>query len=193
MIVVTDTPPRGPAALTLGDDYNPLFAEIAPCAETDPEIFFPEKGGSTREAKAICNGDPRCVSCGHTHPAQNCVAVRCQCPEALYAPRVRVCPVVMSCLAAALDRQEPYGIMGGMSERERRAYRRLTTLTGEVISPRVFRAIAGYSVPLTDEEKVEAATLLFRQGSPTARQLRHLKMEPEKLAAIRREATGVAA
>lgn len=24
------------------------------CAETDPEIFFPEKGGSTREAKAIC-------------------------------------------------------------------------------------------------------------------------------------------
>ncbi len=25
------------------------------CAETDPEAFFPEKGGSTREAKRICN------------------------------------------------------------------------------------------------------------------------------------------
>ncbi len=24
------------------------------CAETDPEAFFPEKGGSSREAKAIC-------------------------------------------------------------------------------------------------------------------------------------------
>ncbi|MDR2895608.1 MAG: WhiB family transcriptional regulator [Propionibacteriaceae bacterium] len=24
------------------------------CAETDPEAFFPEKGGSTREAKDIC-------------------------------------------------------------------------------------------------------------------------------------------
>lgn len=25
------------------------------CAQTDPEIFFPEKGGSTREARRICN------------------------------------------------------------------------------------------------------------------------------------------
>ena len=24
------------------------------CAEVDPEIFFPEKGGSTREAKQVC-------------------------------------------------------------------------------------------------------------------------------------------
>jgi WhiB family redox-sensing transcriptional regulator len=24
------------------------------CAETDPEAFFPEKGGSTREAKRVC-------------------------------------------------------------------------------------------------------------------------------------------
>lgn len=24
------------------------------CAQTDPEAFFPEKGGSTREAKAMC-------------------------------------------------------------------------------------------------------------------------------------------
>ncbi len=25
------------------------------CAQTDPEAFFPEKGGSTREAKGICS------------------------------------------------------------------------------------------------------------------------------------------
>ncbi len=25
------------------------------CAQTDPEAFFPEKGGSTRDAKRICN------------------------------------------------------------------------------------------------------------------------------------------
>lgn len=24
------------------------------CAQTDPEMFFPEKGGSTREAKRVC-------------------------------------------------------------------------------------------------------------------------------------------
>ena len=25
------------------------------CAQTDPEVFFPEKGGSSKEAKAICS------------------------------------------------------------------------------------------------------------------------------------------
>jgi WhiB family redox-sensing transcriptional regulator len=32
------------------------WQERALCAETDPESFFPEKGGSTREAKKICTG-----------------------------------------------------------------------------------------------------------------------------------------
>ncbi len=32
------------------------WQEQALCAETDPEAFFPEKGGSTREAKKICTG-----------------------------------------------------------------------------------------------------------------------------------------
>ncbi len=32
------------------------WQEGALCAETDPEAFFPEKGGSTREAKKICTG-----------------------------------------------------------------------------------------------------------------------------------------
>jgi WhiB family transcriptional regulator, redox-sensing transcriptional regulator len=32
----------------------PAWQERALCAQTDPEAFFPEKGGSTREAKRIC-------------------------------------------------------------------------------------------------------------------------------------------
>ncbi|BBX17946.1 transcription factor WhiB [Mycolicibacterium duvalii] len=32
------------------------WQERALCAQTDPEAFFPEKGGSTREAKRICQG-----------------------------------------------------------------------------------------------------------------------------------------
>ncbi|MGH3693191.1 MAG: WhiB family transcriptional regulator [Pseudonocardiaceae bacterium] len=35
---------------------QPDWQERALCAQTDPEAFFPEKGGSTREAKRICAG-----------------------------------------------------------------------------------------------------------------------------------------
>jgi WhiB family redox-sensing transcriptional regulator len=37
----------------LGD--APEWQERGLCSQTDPEAFFPEKGGSTREAKRICN------------------------------------------------------------------------------------------------------------------------------------------
>ena len=51
-----------PAAFSdLTGDFDLLFDAIeqdwqeqALCAQTDPEAFFPEKGGSTREAKRIC-------------------------------------------------------------------------------------------------------------------------------------------
>ncbi|WP_456569617.1 WhiB family transcriptional regulator [Blastococcus sp. SYSU DS0539] len=33
------------------------------CAETDPEAFFPDKGGSTREAKRVCTGCPVRAQC----------------------------------------------------------------------------------------------------------------------------------
>ena len=47
------------------DEQSPLWGLFMPaeatswqynalCAQTDPEAFFPEKGGSTREAKSIC-------------------------------------------------------------------------------------------------------------------------------------------
>ncbi|MEN9750965.1 MAG: hypothetical protein RLZZ600_12 [Actinomycetota bacterium] len=38
------------------DDETQLSWQAdALCAQTDPESFFPEKGGSTREAKKICS------------------------------------------------------------------------------------------------------------------------------------------
>ncbi|OBB59026.1 transcription factor WhiB [Mycobacterium sp. 852013-51886_SCH5428379] len=43
-------------AITEDDADADLWQERALCAQTDPEAFFPEKGGSTREAKRICMG-----------------------------------------------------------------------------------------------------------------------------------------
>ena len=53
------------------NDFDALFDAVeeqwqdrALCAQTDPEAFFPEKGGSTREAKRICQGcevKPECL------------------------------------------------------------------------------------------------------------------------------------
>ena len=39
----------------IDEDENPLaWQSDSLCAQTDPEAFFPEKGGSTRDAKKIC-------------------------------------------------------------------------------------------------------------------------------------------
>lgn len=62
---VEDLPMREPVrpVLSLIAGFDEMFDEIedqwqerALCAQTDPEAFFPEKGGSTREAKRICLG-----------------------------------------------------------------------------------------------------------------------------------------
>ena len=53
---------RGAATLMTADllwragrfDEALEWQERALCAQTDPEAFFPEKGGSTREAKRVC-------------------------------------------------------------------------------------------------------------------------------------------
>lgn len=34
---------------------TPEWQERALCSQVDPEAFFPEEGGSTREAKRICS------------------------------------------------------------------------------------------------------------------------------------------
>ncbi len=40
--------------ITQGEEDARAWQALALCAQTDPEAFFPEKGGSTREAKAVC-------------------------------------------------------------------------------------------------------------------------------------------
>ena len=39
------------------------WQDEALCAQTDPEAFFPEKGGSTREAKRVCQTCPVRAQC----------------------------------------------------------------------------------------------------------------------------------
>nr|WP_283234660.1 WhiB family transcriptional regulator [Candidatus Protofrankia californiensis] len=93
---VADEPRSGALADVVALGLDDIFAdppewqERALCAQTDPEAFFPEKGGSTREAKRICSG----------------------------------CEVRSQCLEYALEKDERFGIWGGMSERERRRLRR---------------------------------------------------------------------
>lgn len=77
------------------------WAVDALCAETDPEAFFPDKGGSTQQAKRICNGTP----------------------VTGIGPGREPCPVRHECLRFALNNDERFGIWGGLSERERRQLR----------------------------------------------------------------------
>nr|WP_276529464.1 WhiB family transcriptional regulator [Nanchangia anserum] len=42
------------ASPSLHNDGMHAWQDQALCAQTDPEAFFPEKGGSTREAKQVC-------------------------------------------------------------------------------------------------------------------------------------------
>jgi WhiB family transcriptional regulator, redox-sensing transcriptional regulator len=74
----------------LADVREMAWADWAVCAEVDAELWFPEKGGSSRQAKMIC----------------------------------RACPVRIECLNFALDRNERFGIYGGLTERERRNLKR---------------------------------------------------------------------
>jgi WhiB family transcriptional regulator, redox-sensing transcriptional regulator len=45
------------------EEEGESWQERALCAQTDPEAFFPEKGGSTREAKKICVECPVRAEC----------------------------------------------------------------------------------------------------------------------------------
>ena len=40
-------------SLTLANDD---WRSVAACQDTDPDLFFPERGASTKEAKAVCRG-----------------------------------------------------------------------------------------------------------------------------------------
>lgn len=39
------------------------IAEQAVCGQVDPDLFFPEKGGSTKDPKLVCSGCPVKVQC----------------------------------------------------------------------------------------------------------------------------------
>ncbi|MPZ90254.1 MAG: WhiB family transcriptional regulator [Actinobacteria bacterium] len=39
------------------------WQSAARCSEVDPEIFFPERGGSSKAARAVCSGCPVRVQC----------------------------------------------------------------------------------------------------------------------------------
>lgn len=69
--------------------------EDAVCAQTDPEAFFPEIGGSSRAAKLVCRGCPL---------------------------RARHLGGNGRCLDVAIANSERFGIWGGLSERERRRH-----------------------------------------------------------------------
>jgi WhiB family redox-sensing transcriptional regulator len=48
--------PLAHVIVRLEDVDDQGWQDRALCAQTDPEAFFPEKGGSTREAKRVCRG-----------------------------------------------------------------------------------------------------------------------------------------
>ncbi|MSX47926.1 MAG: WhiB family transcriptional regulator, partial [Actinobacteria bacterium] len=52
---MSDIRPDGAGIQLVGGETVELsWQERSLCAQTDPEAFFPEKGGSTREAKRVC-------------------------------------------------------------------------------------------------------------------------------------------
>ncbi|MFB6626464.1 WhiB family transcriptional regulator [Streptomyces sp. NPDC056374] len=67
----------------------PSWFDDGLCAQTDPDLFFPEKGGSTKGAKDVC----------------------------------QECPIRTECADYAIDRDERWGVWGGLSEKERRRLR----------------------------------------------------------------------
>lgn len=83
---------RGTAPATAGFVAGARpWLDSALCAQVDPDVFFADRGGSTREAKKICSR----------------------------------CPVRTECLQDALDRGDvDYGIIGGLTPRERRRLKR---------------------------------------------------------------------
>jgi WhiB family transcriptional regulator, redox-sensing transcriptional regulator len=56
-------PPARPPEPQEEEGPDLSWHEQALCAQTDPEAFFPDKGGSTRQAKQVCMRCPVRVQC----------------------------------------------------------------------------------------------------------------------------------
>ena len=66
VVVIRRAARSGSGGLTeelLGLAGSPWWWFAGLCAQTDPELFFPETGGSVREAKAVCAGCPVRAQC----------------------------------------------------------------------------------------------------------------------------------
>jgi WhiB family redox-sensing transcriptional regulator len=68
------------------------WASQALCATMNADAWFPPKSGTNNPAKRVCNGDKG----------------------------LPACPVRDECLDYALRYREPFGVWGGMTEKERR-------------------------------------------------------------------------
>lgn len=59
-----------PAAPEIGEEGERRWQERANCLGVDPDLFFPERGASTREAKAVCGScevRPECLEYALDH------------------------------------------------------------------------------------------------------------------------------
>lgn len=56
-------PRTQPNIIGTGMTIAPASMESAVCAQVDPELFFPQKGGLTSEAKRICAGCTVAAQC----------------------------------------------------------------------------------------------------------------------------------
>jgi WhiB family transcriptional regulator, redox-sensing transcriptional regulator len=74
------------------------WQDLAACLDVDPEIFFPERGGSSRKAKMVCHGN--------SNPA--------------LGPLRLPCPVRAACFRYALANREQHGVWGGCGQKQRR-------------------------------------------------------------------------
>lgn len=64
--------PLGLFALTDRPAWMDQRGETATCAEIDPDLWFPEKGATSREAKRLCRSCPLLAACRQwalTHPS----------------------------------------------------------------------------------------------------------------------------
>lgn len=61
--VVDDTTDEVDLAALVAKVFPGAWVADALCSQTDPDAFYPEKGGSTLDAKAVCAGCPVAAEC----------------------------------------------------------------------------------------------------------------------------------
>lgn len=84
------------------EHHFPIYTHPALCAEIDPEVWFPERGGNSKYRT----------------------------PEALHAKQLcKACPAMQECRDYALKYTGLYGIWGGLDPSERRDIQKALGIT----------------------------------------------------------------